>query len=247
MEHTHHHSPEEHHHHEKKEDAKFTLSVPAAIIVAGLIIAGAIFATRVPVQVGNDVQDGKQKVSINIKDVSLEGEPYVGKADATPIAYFSDYQCPFCKKFETTEMQEIVSKYVSTGKVRIVFKDFVFLGPDSTEAAVFGRAVWKLYPEQYFAWREAMYAAQDDEGGIGFGDRESIEELTRAIVGVDQKKVSADVDANRVAYEALIKADYDEALRLGITGTPAVIIGKSVVSGAHLIAEYEKALDKVVR
>ncbi len=238
-EHTHHNT--DHH----KKDDKQKLSIPAAIIVAGLIIAGAIFATKSPGTPSENKQQA-QKVDVNIKDVAIQGEPFIGNPDATPIAYFSDYQCPFCKKFEQAEMQQIVAKYVETGKVKLVFKDFVFLGPDSTDAAIYGRAVWKMYPAQYFAWREAMYEAQDEEGGEGFGDRASIEALTRQIPGIDQEKVSKDLDANMRKYEALVKANYDEALKLGVTGTPSVIIGKGVVSGAHEFGEYEKAIEKAI-
>lgn len=233
-----------HHHTEHKKEEKFTLSIPAAIIVAGLIIAGAIFATKSPTVVSD--KQVEKKVSVNIADVMIAGEPYIGNPDAKPIAYFSDYQCPFCKKFETNEMQKIVDDYVVTGKVRLVFKDFVFLGPDSNDAAIYGRAVWKLYPEKYYEWREAMYNAQDEEHG-GFGNRASIEELTRTIEGIDQKKVSADVDENLKSYEVIIKAAYDESLKLGVTGTPAVIIGKELVSGAHQIDEYVASLKKYLK
>ncbi len=110
---------------------------------------------------------------VNVKDVKIEGEPFVGNANAPmTIAFWSDFQCPYCKAFETggipqittpAAMPELVKNYVDTGKVKIVFKDLAFLGPDSDTAALWSRAVWELYPAQYMAWRTAMYEAQDGE------------------------------------------------------------------------------------
>lgn len=142
-------------------------------------------------------------------------------------------------------MPTLKRDYVDTGKMKIVFKDFVFLGPDSIEAALFDRAVWELYPEQYFTWREAMYAMQDEEGGEGFGDRTSIEDVTQGISGIDQSKVSAAVDANIDAYKASIQADYIEGQSFGINGTPSVIIGTTLINGAQPLAAFIDAITKV--
>lgn len=223
------------------------LSVPAAIVVAGLIIAIAIFAVGFGGKGGIQYdQNGKPIVSINIKDVNLAGAPFIGNPDATPIAYYADYQCPFCKKFEQENLSVIKTNYVDTGKIRVVFKDFVFLGPDSIDAALYARAVWNLYPNEYFAWREAMFTAQDEEHS-GFGNRKSIELLTKTIPGIDQAKISANLDANNDAYNKMVEADYVEGQKLGVKGTPSVIIGKVIIDGAYPIERYTDALKKVVK
>jgi len=64
-------------------------------------------------------------------------------------------------------------------KVKVVFMDFTFLGNDSVAAALYSRSVWKLYPTQYFAWRIAMYNAQDQEGDQGFGNAATSTSLMR--------------------------------------------------------------------
>jgi protein-disulfide isomerase len=218
--------------------SKPSLSIPVAIIIAGVLIAGAILLTS---------QLGGTKTVNPYKDMVTAGEPYIGKASAPTVTYFSDYQCPFCKKFETQNLPTLKKDYVDTGKVKIVFKDFVFLGPDSTTAALFGRAVWSLYPDQYFAWREAMYQAQDAEGNVGFGNRVSIEALTKQIPGIDQAKVSAAVDAHTADYQKLINDDYAEGQKFGVQGTPSVIIGASLIDGAYPLASYTSALASIVK
>jgi protein-disulfide isomerase len=93
--------------------------------------------------------------------------------------------------------------------------DFAFLGNDSVAAALYNRAVWKLYPAQYFAWRTAMYTAQDEEGDKGFGNAASIDKLDATIAGLDADKIAADVKANTTLYQAAIDRDKAEATKVG--------------------------------
>ncbi|MBP6884626.1 MAG: thioredoxin domain-containing protein [Candidatus Pacebacteria bacterium] len=231
-----------------KAESQLKLSIPAAIIIAGVIIAGAVFLSGrggvARVDNGGDTEVAPAKV--NVKDVTVAGEPFIGQENAVAVAYFSDYQCPFCKKFDDEVLGKLKTDYVDTGKIKIIFKDFAFLGDDSTTGAIFGRAIWDLYPAQYFTWREAMVASQDEEHG-GFGDRASIEKLITTIQGIDQKKVSAAVDTNMAKYKKLIEDSYAEGQRLGVQGTPSVIIGKVMIDGAYPLNSYIEALKKVVK
>ncbi len=228
------------------------LYIPAAIVIAGVII-GAFVMVGLS-KSGASLGGGTQPTAkVDIKDVDLTGDPYIGRADAPVVlAYWSDYQCPFCKAVEVggipqipiePAIPQIIKEYVDTGKVRIVFQDYPFLSEDSTTAALYGRAIWNLYPEKYWQWREAMYKAQDEEHG-GFGDEASIVALTGKIAGVDANKVKADVAANTDAYTALIEADRAEGTRFGINGTPGFITGKTLIPGAAEFPTFKEAIDK---
>src|SRR6185295_15016671 len=82
---------------------------------------------------------------VNVKDVKITAEdPFIGKANAPlTMVYWSDYQCPFCKAVEVGHPQiptqpsipMLIKDYVDTGKLKIVFKDYPFLGQDSIAAA----------------------------------------------------------------------------------------------------------------
>jgi len=89
------------------------------------------------------------------------------------MVYWYDFQCPFCKKFEEETLPSLIDKYVNNSQMKIVFKDYSFLGPDSLDAALVSNAIWELYPQDYFAWQIAMTKKQDEENG-GFGNMESI-------------------------------------------------------------------------
>src|SRR5665213_2353557 len=68
----------------------------------------------------------------------LEGGFSLGSNDApVTIVEFTDYQCPFCRGFESTTFSEIRKKYIDTGKVRFVVRDLPLaeMHPDAMQAA----------------------------------------------------------------------------------------------------------------
>ncbi|HVW82766.1 MAG TPA: thioredoxin domain-containing protein [Candidatus Paceibacterota bacterium] len=217
--------------------------IPAAVVLAGLFIGGAVvWNGSHPAAGGTGSAGGAQ--AVNIKDVKTDGEPYYGDANApVTIAYWSDYQCPFCKQFETQTLPQIIQNYVSQGKVKIVFKDFQFLGPDSMADAEWARAVWALYPDQFFAWRTAIYNAQPEENSLSAADNLAwLEQTTGGVSGVDVSKIEAAVKANQSAYDAAINADKAEAGTFGVSATPSFIIGTQLIAGAYPYANFDSAI-----
>jgi protein-disulfide isomerase len=225
------------------------LYIPVSIVVAGLIIGGGIFLGLSGFGGVGSVPStgGSPQREVNVKDVNLKDAAFVGKANAPLVmAYWSDYQCPFCKQFEDAVLPTLMEKYVTTGKLKIFFMDFAFLGPDSTTAALYKRAVWELYPAKFFEWNEAMYAAQDQEHG-GFGDEASIVKLSATISGIDAKKLKAQVAAKTAAYQKMIDADQQEGGSFGIQGTPGFIIGKQSIDGAQPLENFIAAIDSQLK
>src|SRR3990167_7048938 len=187
------------------------LILPASIIIAGLLVGGGLYFGLAK-SGGSTGQGGtQQQANVDIKDVKTDDDPYIGKADAKVVlAYWFDYQCPFCKAVDVGGIPQIpivpampvlIKEYVDTGKLKIVFKDYAFLSEDSTTAGLYENAVWNLYPGKFYEWHEAMFRAQDEEHG-GFGDEASIVALIGGISGMDAAKVKADVAANRAKDEA---------------------------------------------
>lgn len=194
---------------------------------------------------------------VDIKDVKTDGDPFIGQSNAPiTIAFWSDFQCPYCKAVEVggipqipipAALPDLIKNYVDTGKVKIVFMDFTFLGKDSDTAALYNRSVWNLYPDKYFAWRTAMYTAQDAEGDTGFGNAASIDELNKTIPGIDSVKIAADVKANTTSYQALVNADKAEAAKAGVNATPSFVIGTQMIPGAIPYSGFQAAIDPLLK
>jgi protein-disulfide isomerase len=231
---------------EKSSSKKKDFLIPGSIVLTGIIIAGAILYSGIvsPNSPNTGVTAPTPSTPVNIANVDIKNEPFIGDVNApVTIVEWFDFQCPFCGRFDQDTLPQIVDKYVKTGKVKVVFKDFPFLGPDSKTAGVVANAVWSLYPDQYFKWQTAMFNAQDGENS-GFGDMKSIISLIRSkFPSMDAAKVSALATKNQAQYEKEIEGDRREASKFGISGTPAFIIGKQAVSGAQPIGVFTQLID----
>ena len=233
-----------------------SLYIPGAIVIAGVIIGVCILVAVTPRAASQTAPAGTTQpaAAVDIKKVKTAGEPYIGNVNApVTLAFWSDYQCPFCKAFEVggvsgiptpAAMPDLLTKYVNTGKLKIVFKDFPFLGNDSVTAAEYARAIWNLYPSQFLAWRTAMFVAQDQEGDQGFGNAVTIDALIKAkFPQIDDAKVKADVATNKAAYDAAMQADMQEGESFGIQGTPGFITGTTLIDGDQPLSAFTATID----
>lgn len=212
----------------------------AAIIIGGSFVAGVMIYSKALTNAGGKPAPA---IAVDIKDVNIKGRPFIGNEKApVTMAYYYDYQCSYCAKFDIETLPEIVKKYVDTGKVKVVFKDFPFLGPNSVVAAETSHAVWELYPQHYFKWHQAMYRNLDAEKGA-FGDEISVKKLTGTIAGIDANKVFALIAQKKEQYTSDIKADREEGSGFGIQGTPSFIIGKSLIPGALPLSSFVQLID----
>ena len=97
-------------------------AVPLAIIIAGALIAGALYFASI----GRAPKGGGQgtaRAEKNIRPVQKD-DHILGNADAKiTIVEFSDTECPFCKRFHAT-MHEVIDTYGKDGKVAWVYRHF---------------------------------------------------------------------------------------------------------------------------
>lgn len=216
---------------------------PIAVLAGALIIGGALAFGSGAAR--DNAQDGQQPkaVAVDIKQVSSDKSPFVGDPNApVTIAVWYDYQCPFCKMYELNTLEQVYENYVKSGKVKIVYKDYQFLGEDSMTAGLFARAMWEAYPDKFHDWHKAVMNAQDAEHG-GFGDLESIKILTATIPGVDVARVEKLMNDNKTAYLAAMEADRAEGAKFGINGTPGSIVGTTLLSGAESYARVSGLIE----
>ncbi len=238
---------------------------PLAIIIAGLMISGSIiWSSRpplppqvagqesiAPVPPSDAVASPMEPAQLpgppaDIAKVILKGEPFIGDANApVVIAYWFDYQCPFCRETEETILPQLIKDYVDTGKVRIVFKDFQFLGPDSQTAAVAARAVWQTAPDKFRAWHKAMFDKQDDENA-GWGTKDDIITLTKTIPGIDVAKIEELMTSRAAEYDRAMQDDAAEGNGMGVGGTPSFLIGKQMMVGMQPYRVLKAAIDEVL-
>jgi protein-disulfide isomerase len=166
--------------------------------------------------------------------VSTPASPVLGNpsGDVT-VVEFLDYRCPYCKAMH----QPIADMIAADGNVRVVIKEFPILGDDSLFAA---RAALAAGKQGKYA--EMHAALMTFKGKLNAKDVES----TAAQLGLDVVRLKDDMAAPEVDQE--LQQNYNLAESLGINGTPAFVIGDTLIPGAlkleDLKAHIAKARDE---
>ncbi len=149
----------------------------------------------------------------SIPEDFVKGDP---RAETAVVEFF-DYRCPYCKVV-APRVDEVLAEDKG---IRIVLMEFPILGPESvfaSRAAIAARAQGKYMP-----FHEAMMS---HKGNLA---EDTVLELAEK-VGLDMERLKTDMQAPEV--EALLQRHYELADKLGVTGTPAFVIGEELVPGA---------------
>jgi protein-disulfide isomerase len=195
------------------------LAVVAAIVVVVIVVAGGGSDDKTASKTGGD--SGTSEVSKLLDGIPQTG-PTLGKPDApVTVTEFADLQCPFCKDYTINQFPGIVQKYVRTGKVKMVFKNYAFIGPDSLTAARAAEAAGKQNKLWHFI--DVFYNNQGDENTDYVTDAFLTKIAKEA--GVDPAKMLADRAAPEVDT-AIAKAQQD-AQQAGVNSTPTFVVKKA--------------------
>ncbi len=95
--------------------------------------------------------------------------PSLGSAAApVTVEIWADYQCPYCRLEAMVFGGSLERAFVLSGAVRVVFRDFAFLGQESTDAAVAARCAGRQDPGAYWRYHDLLFAAQQAENQGAF-------------------------------------------------------------------------------
>lgn len=229
------------------ESKQNNFSIPIAIVMAGALIAGAVYfganrtgtaSTSQPQAVAQETGDLEQMKSIT-KDDHIRGDP-----DApVKIVEYSDFECPFCKSFHPT-MQQAMKEY--DGKVAWVYRHFPLdqLHSKARKEAVASEcanelggndAFWK-YTDRFFE-----LTPSNDQTNIDTVLPQIAEEI-----GLDGAKFASCLKSGK--YDAHIEENVQNATATGGNGTPWSIViapsGKKYpLSGAQPYAAVKQLID----
>lgn len=153
-------------------------------------------------------------------------DPVIGNVngDVTVVEFF-DYRCPYCKRVSDSLMTLVQDD----PNVKVVYKEFPILGPDSTVAAKIALA----------AHRQGKYEQVHTAFMAHKGSFEQSDLLDLAAsVGADPVKLAADMQDPAILGQ--LQATESLAAALGITGTPGFLFGKQLVPGAVSLDDMKK-------
>ena len=220
--------------------------VGAALVVAVLVVLGVISVVDRPAPPGaaaaaptaatpaDPVAAGRLAVPRRQVDDPLA----LGPVDApVVVAEWGDFQCPFCRLFSTNTEPTLLARYVATGKVRLEWHDYAYLGPESVIAARAARAAGRQ--GKFWPFHDVLYREQP---------RENSGAVTEASLSAQAQRLGLDVTRFRadLADPALARAVADDqaaGTRIGVTGVPSFVIGDQLIFGAQPTATFEQAID----
>lgn len=148
--------------------------------------------------------------------VRIENLPILGKADA-PLALvmFTDYECPFCRRFETQIFPEIYKQYIATGKAKFAVMDAPLDShANARKAAEAARCA--ADQNRFWEYRGKLVLSEQFDGAklLSLATESGLDaaEFEKCLASGKHSRAVADSVA--------------EAGRLGVTGTPTFFIGR---------------------
>jgi protein-disulfide isomerase len=180
--------------------------------------------------------------------IALDGkDPVMGSPSATvALVEFSDFQCPYCGRFQQDTFAQIKKAYVDTGKIQYVFRDFPLVLHEQARSAAIAahcareqNAYWKMH--------DALFAQQSRLGPELYTELAASFQLDTAAFAtcLSDQAAAAEVDRD-LAYGQSV----------GIRGTPSFFVGRidkgqvvdaKAISGAKPFTVFAEAIDPLLK
>lgn len=232
---------------EDRQSTKFDLFATIALAIASILFIGV----SVVKLTGSRARDGDVAVGIqNVEGeqltVSVEDVPVLGtKSPGIVVIEFSDFECPFCARFERETFGQIKRAYVDTGQVSYVYKHLPLSENHSRALPSAKAAECAATQGRFWEMRSRLFTLK----ALSDGD---LIDAASAVGIVKDRFLACWADPS----SPRIERDLEDAARLGVASTPTFLVGllRSAdgqvhilrrVNGARPFATFEAALEGV--
>jgi len=208
-----------------------------ALIIAGVIlVAGFVVLLPTLTPVGGIVTP--EAFDYPSPDDHALGDPNA----PVRIEEFSDFQCPFCKRFHDQTLTQIVEDYVRTGKVYFVHRHFPVVDsndPAQESHAAAAAAICAGRQNRFWDYQDILFANQTGEN-IGDYTDQRLEAMAEKI-GLDMDAFTACSGSQDAA--AAVAADTLLASQNGLSSTPTFLINGKPLLGAQPYEAFQQAIE----
>lgn len=204
-----------------------------AFLIAGLGLAAALMPAAASAQKpGNEAQSAQaRQLRAQIRTDPLAPTAGARNGDVT-VVIFSDYQCPYCRRFNAT----LDALIAADPKVRVVYRDWPLQGPGSMLAA--RAAIAAQYQNKHAAFHAALMKVPVRL------DEPTIREAAR-MARVDWNRLQADMKTHKAEIDALLVRNFRYANMMGLEGTPGLMIGAYLIPGLVDLATLQQTVARV--
>lgn len=210
--------------------------IPGAIALAGVVIAVAIiYSVNNPSR--PNAENNKTAAVLSLPALT-SGDFVLGDANA-PVAVveYGDFQCPFCGKFFKDTEPVLREKYIKTGKIKFIWRDFAFLGPESVAAANAARCAGEQ--GKFWEYHDYLFSNQRGENQGAF-NKDNLKGFAK-VIGLNNGNFNACLDSGK--YNDEISKETKAGGEAGVQGTPAVFVSGKIYVGALPTATFTQIID----
>jgi len=200
-----------------------SLGIGAGVAIA-CIFCGVLLVNMIntePTQILDEITISEITTTKKPTIASFYGNasPILGDINAPlTLVEFGDYQCTFCKKFFHETEESILVNYVETGKVKMLFKDFIVVDEDSVNAA--SAAHCANDQKMFWQYHSTLYNNWDGEG-TGWASSEQLHQFASTL-GLDMNKFSECMSQSK--WKDLVLSSHADGRALGVDATPTFFI-----------------------
>ncbi len=206
--------------------AEVVALIRQALVQDPSILRDAIAALQAQDQASQAAAQGNAIAAQRKALTGNRADPAIGNPHAlVSVVEFSDTRCPYCREMRP----ELAALARQDPNVRVIFKDIPILGPDSVLEA---RALLAAQRQGGYAAMQAVVMSDTSP------ETESDLRATAGRLGLNADRLTHDM--NDPAIAARLAANTELAQALGITGTPALVIGNQLVPGAIGMDDLQK-------
>lgn len=181
-------------------------------------------------------QKAQNDSTITSTKIDYSNEPFLGDISApVSIIEFGDYKCPSCKNFNENAVPEIQKELINKGKVKFYFMNYSFINVDSKRAAQFAESVYQeLGNDMFWKFHNLLYKNLNPND-------EKVDVLTKKYLTDTLKGIASQADVENVVKNfdekksyAAWKKDMDYVEKLGVSGTPTLLVNGKLFTGQTL-------------
>lgn len=215
------------------------LIVAGGVVAVAAIAAGVWFGTRPPAAGPAPVAAASTPDKAALAAVQ-PGDHVLGNPNApiTVIEYAS-LTCSHCAHFHTQILPEIKKKWIDTGKVKLVYRDFP-LDQVAVKAAQIAECAGK---DKYFGVLDIIFRGQPQWATAS----DPLAELAKPlrIAGMGENEIKACL-ANDAMSTAVLN-DYKSGEALGVNSTPTLFINGQLYRGSRSVDELDGVFGKLAK
>jgi protein-disulfide isomerase len=153
------------------------------------------------------------------------------------IEEFSDFRCSFCRTFHETTLTQIIDQYVSTGKARIVFRNYPILGSESNDAA--NASLCAAEQNMFWEFASILFANQTGADPDAYSARRF--QAYAETLGLDTDQFATCLRESR--YQDQILESMQAALGQDLNSTPSFLINGDPIVGAVPFESFQERIE----